>query len=862
MPRIRIYALAALLVACLVALIFWPDGEIPMGPGGQEVPVLVIPAQTAEADSMPEAEVLADQRTEVNTAATGDTTSPFLPSYTGPDALTIQVLSADTKLPVADADVYIIDLEVVSQKQVEEAAERWNTGYYQMLRTYGHHYRCNRAGVVSIPRPKDFPIIFAEKGDSAAFFKTSQFSTDELKIYIHNNRTLLVTVLDASGLPTADIPVTSLWEESNFSHTNFTLVTGANGTVVFESLDALLNSGTKNCIHYVELGFPMAKENQTEKQRVELSQTALEQGAITLQLPPTGSVRIAVLDDQGNPHLEPGVVTLHERDPAEGYFKNTRISRPLTEGVADFAYVGLGTELQAVFMAEHANNEDRSTFFGPKTPGERIDVSLNRAGQVVLTGILLSSDGLGLAEESVAFTSVERAIKGQSSKIVESHPTLVQTDSAGRFRYEVPRQSYDGSLSSYTLEIEADVEDVGKIRATLDIPMDWPTGEHDLGKITLSQGRILLSGRVVGPEGAAVSNAFVRLAAAEDIESEQRSWVVIPLLKVRTDAQGEFVILGNPPEALAYQVQIFSPGFEKLELQIELGQQDLELVLFKAAWLSGSIRFGEGVSAQDVVAYLLRDGESDDIDLFGSADPMLATFNFSGKPEVPYTLEIRTKLGETIFRLENITLRSGETTEPPELQPLDLSSSFHTLHLRVENLRGEILDAEVKNKTSLGWFKYRSSQEGLTLVSLTPFEQIHVQAPGYASQLLSNPVGDQVVILDDGWKVYLQIPAEFVHYRGFRMRARAYPARGQEYFSLTNLPDSTDFDASGRAEILLPGPGDYEFSLQALAPDGDLKNLLRLSSVTLSVTDDAQQLDLKVDQAKLDQKIDDRLDQE
>jgi Carboxypeptidase regulatory-like domain len=862
MPHIRIYAFAALLLACLAALIFWPDGEIPMGPGGQEVPVLVIPAETAEADSMPEAEVLADQRTEVNTAATGDTTSPFLPSYTGPDALTIQVLSADTKLPVADADVYIIDLEVVSQKQVEEAAERWNTGYYQMLRTYGHHYRCNRDGVVSVPRPKDFPLVLAEKGDSNALRNTPRSGTSKVKLYLRFNRTLAVTVVDASGFPQAGIPVASLMEDSVMRHTNFTLVTDASGRVVFEYVDSLLDSGSKNGIQFVELGFPMAEEMKTEDQRVELSKSVVERGEVTLRLPPMGSVRIRVLDDQNEPYLGPGMITLNERDPAKGYFKNIRISSPLTEGVAEFAHVGLGTHLQAAFKARRSDDEEYTTFAGPTRSGEPIEASLTRAGRIVVTGTLLIPNGRALAEKSALFSSLEKTTLGLSPSIIGSHSDKVQTDSVGRFRYEMPLPSIEGSQSSYTLEIKVELEDEGELSVTVDIPESWPTGEHDLGKLNLRPGKILLAGRVIGPDGEAVGGANIGLAAAGISASGQETWTVAPLLKTQTDADGNFTLLGSPPEAPAYRVQISAGGYESFELEVELGQQDLELVLSKYAVLSGSIRFGGGISDRDVMAFMLLDGEPEYVDLFGSGDPTLATLRFHGKSKIPYAFEVRSMLGETVFRLENVVLQSGTITKPPELQPLDLSALFHTLHIRVENRLGETIDAEILNKSNYGWVKYRSSLDGITLVSLPPFEAIAIQAPGYAGKLLNNPVADQVVVLDDGLKVFLQIPAHFVDYRGFRLSARVYPVQGPERSPLATTHEATEFDANGRADLAIPDPGEYEVYLHASAPDGAPNDPIRLRPIRVSVTEDAQLIDLKIDQEELVGKIEERLDQE
>jgi hypothetical protein len=845
MPRNILAAFALLVVAALVALVLWPANES---------------VQVSEYENLPELDqsgpAVAGQRTpglepeETRVAEKALESHPIstrsFPSYEGEDGWSVLVVDGASEVAVPEVSVYMVDLSVVTQLQVNSVYYRSSSGYFALLREFGKRYTTNEAGRVTLPPLVDFHLILAEKGERAAFLDELPSDSKEIKLRLQPNLTFEVRVVQANGEAAANVPVVLQTGSSTRALTRAEETTDQDGVVLFEDLHSLLALLRNNGALRVALGFPMKFENYTEGQRLELTPDILESGLVTLTMPPVGRVRVHLVESTGEVSHADGWVGMQVVENRTTSRMDIRVGLRTSTGVAEFDMAGVGCKLELSFNAYDSNNEDLMVVDGPQQDGELVEVTLHRAARSYLTGTFLDPEGNPLADQRISTRDYyDRGSAGGR----------LTTDAQGRFRHETRELEEGQKIFEHSIKFTAKTEKFGECKATMELPIPLPPGDFELGEVILAPMPTLLAGLVLDPAGKPVDRAEVEVRWSEEYSPGRRQWRSGDDTGARTKSDGTFQVLGELPPSSDYQVVVKHDGYETLFQSIALGSKAEELHLQKAATMFGSIQLPEGLQRYRPGVFLKdSSGKRLQPEILPVSDPTVMSFVFVGSSETPYSFVVQLSYRQEIFRLENVILKSGEEVRPPELQPLDLRDTLHLIQLQVQNEQGESIKAEARAKIGSMGIDFRGDLKGIGLLAVGTLDEVLVQASGYKPKTLLNVNTSQAVVLESAMAISLQVPAKFIGYRGFRLSFDVNAvAFGDRVFQ-------NSFNESGGATFYATEPGKYSVVLEFHIRLKSGWESVYLPRNTYDIQQTGQVIEVTIDQEELDRKMDELLE--
>lgn len=287
-----------------------------------------------------------------------------------------------------------------------------------------------------------------------------------------------VLVLDASGNPVAGVPVLAIKpRQTEFLAISVgSAVTGDDGVATFSP-----GSPSEGPVRAL-LGFPHFPPIDVALP------TAATDSRATLRMPPTGSLLVRVLDEQGTPFVGAGPVMaglagLVVTGRSDGF------QVPSDRGVALFPRVGLGLlmDLQ-VRLDEFDDWMARSGVVGPAAAGEQVEAVFRGVEQPVITGILLDRTGDVLANATVRITTHVEQNSGSSSRGGDA-----RTDEMGRFRVLLRESWRSGATRGIRLSDGAGSS--GRYVA-VDLSREL-SGVVDLGVLVMTGASLICAGRVV-----------------------------------------------------------------------------------------------------------------------------------------------------------------------------------------------------------------------------------------------------------------------------------------------------------------------------------------------------------------------------
>jgi hypothetical protein len=851
MPRNISIALIVLLLAGLTAFVLWPEASPDQGPAGskqidnpQDFPATTANSEASAGDS--ESALVA--RTEATPATKPASVNGILPAYDGSDGVVISIVDQETGQPAPFADLYLVDGST-TDLGTKNMAYRYGASVLNPLcRKQGRHYQSDSQGKIVVPRPEKFMLALAEKDGLFGFEDQHGDRVNEIEIRLRPNRTFEVQVIDAAGAPVADVPVSLQEGEKTRVFTKVTVQSNAEGVANFEDLDQNLLATSRYGSVFCTLGVPMRLQDITQSQRVKLTDELLGIGKVVLTLPPIGHVRFKLLDSQGQ--LDQGLggirIEFPEGDPSFGVDIRPRVKSQ--DGIAEFYWVGLHTQMRAKIWGAGSRNPDLVMFDGPTRDNEWVEVTVQLTPHSFLKGRILSPEGQPIPNQAMA--TLETTSAGYGSR---TRNFRADTDAEGRYQFELDLSDPDGPALGRSIRFRIDSKEFGRYQWAQDLPIKFEPGAFDLGDITMINIPVLLRGLVEDQTGAPIHRAMATLEYADDQSQGNRVWRTASELNGTTGRDGEFVVFGKLPDASDFRLRIGAKGYETLVTTPLFGDQLQKFELPSGAVLIGALHIDEAIKFYNLKVIMRRGSDKQSLKLEPDG-PGLANFQYEGNSNIPYSFEIRTPQDELVYEMNNLVLASGKETRPPELQPLDLRPLLRVSKFDVRNTAGVRIDAKIIAKGGARSHTYTNDGGPIVAYSMSEFDQVTVSAVGYLSKTLHNSASEQTVVLENAIKVYVTVPAELVRHREARLTLEAEPDR---YPAL----DFFNFDSKGRATLYVPEFGNYR--LRARVNDATHhrfnSNFLLADSKYL-IENSGQVIELPVDLAALNAMIDEMRD--
>jgi carboxypeptidase family protein len=841
MSKTGLLTLFLLAVIATASLIFWPEPEsspldVESDPTAPNSVVATPEAVANSSADLATPKPVSELRQELDPATSDESESK----------ISILVLDRETQSSVARADVYILDpKEVKGTDALFEA-----NGMAWLMHEYGQHYRTRANGEVRVARPSRGTMIFAEQGLRSGYQRVLILEDDSVKLEIMPMQPLEVEVIDSNGQRVADVPVIFGHESQGSFKELVTRHTSRIGKINFSDLFPLLASYTEIGPLMVELGIPVSMSHADDQQRTVLTDEILQRGKLTLTLPPVGQVRITVVDSLGKVLPMVGTIHLMPDEKVDGPRRIISRNRKTTNGTAEFRFIGLGAPLKAEYYLQGRGHPTSVTLYGPATTGAWAEANIVYSDRSFITGLVLDPEGHLLKNQSIQYD--EKILLGGSAGSGYSS-SRIPTDEQGRFRQELPNPSSERGIAKYLVTFTFEVEGFGKCSAEWEMPKDVPPGPYDLGEITLQPEPILSAGHIYSQAGTPIAHADVLLATHSSLETDPHRWNSRPRLSTTSDQTGAFQLQGLPPGATSFDLRISADGFDTLTQEITPYSTGLEFHLTKAARLQGSIQFNESLQPKGITIWLLNDTQAFRAEILPNPNASLLKFAIDCPSGIPHVLEIKTELGELIYQSGGLILPSGQTTRPPDLQPLDLRGRLHSFTIKVQNAQGRPASASIIIDGADSFSRPKNIKGEMTLLAIEPIPRIEIQAKRRATQVLTQVISDQIVVLKDGIAVDVQIPAELVRYKNCELKLGASLQGGASNHSMT---DATGFDASGRASLFIPIEGEYLLWINASPTEKNFWDTTFLGRFPATILESGQVIPIALDPEAAKQKID------
>ncbi len=285
---------------------------------------------------------------------------------------------------------------------------------------------------------------------------------------------------------------------------------------------------------------------------------------VVVTLPPTGSVRVIVFDDNGDALSGVRNVTL-EVAGSKRFFDRLKVRGEIEEEGSLFRWVGLDLEL-SVRAAIEGVGSLHVRRPGPTIPTELavFDISTRESSIARVEFV----DALGKPLRNHSLVTVLSAGRSRRS-------FAVTTNEDGIVKLTVPKPFLDAADARWIL---CDV-DAGGASFTLDLGVPW-VGLRDVVGARLAPGEVVMRGRAVDTRGAPVSGLEldVPLSWISGARSRSHHGRRPAKHRVRTDEKGVFEVREHAPRD-GGRVQAEAVGGWQLErARVRYGDLDITLI--------------------------------------------------------------------------------------------------------------------------------------------------------------------------------------------------------------------------------------------------------------------------------------------
>jgi hypothetical protein len=535
-----------------------------------------------------------------------------------------------------------------------------------------------------------------------------------------------------------------------------------------------------------------------------------------LRAPPFGSVVVRVLTPLEEPVAKGSVrlVAWTGRGVNSGAPQEQRDHQrgmSIEEGVARFAYVGLGVPM-------------RLTAYMLGGPQVEAEVSpLQVAGEVRTVIARLGSD---------------RVILRLRLLDEEGRPTLGDTHVRMRMNAPGAFSSVGGTLTDHEsvawldlpgeppLPAELEIELTGHGNrnvgnASVKVQIAQARGLIDLGDVLLRRGPLAVSGRVLRPDGSPAVGAELR---ARWTDAKQGDGLIdTPSASLRIeDAEGSFAWYASreratPETQVTLEASLQEkdqPGLVARRQRVALGTTDVELRLEAPGTIAATWREGAPWQPDDFEARLEPEDPTSPATHQQAGAVVPSGIRFLPQLAGRYTLRLSTPRGP-LLQIQGLVIPAGAACDDPRLRDIDLGS-------QVTLLIYEITNPPEREGRPRGMLYARPTGEAGAPWTRREFrgEQARIALPRGRYDIAILAAGARLVRysdVDQGQRVELEASLPVV----LALEGRPEGLGAEEHLrarleltldGLLLAADSDRFDAQGLARAFLPAPGRYGVS--------------------------------------------------
>jgi hypothetical protein len=640
------------------------------------------------------------------------------------DGIPVLVVDAESGEPVANAlvtwfekaDEFLPRILPEAQLEVERIE-------------HGRTVATDAKGQTKIARSS---LIVASADGRYAARRWSRATETPMKFALKRARRLDVVVVDEEKRPVAGAPLSLAGQSGSVGPArSWQVETGADGRASFTPLDLFLGFElrTPHELH-LRVDAPLG-ESADEFARV-LDDRKLPQEPVTFTLPPTGTLVVDVVDDNGAPVTGEHYLTI-ETLPAgtpDAAFDEANKAGGGNEWFCfdarphyEIRFVVLHRRVQVEFDDDEGAESTKRTIDGPTRPGECVNAKFVLAPkkrlEIVATVVGPGDRPIADAPLTLRLIAPERVMSVPDLPDLPEHPHLAsndqrtpieaRSDASGRVKWSLEEGWMLGDFDEFERNIDrVELEQAGKTGVVAVARGAFPaaneTRVHDLGTVKLVPTPRFISGRVIDDAGQPVAHAKIAVTA------NRRPKEGDPIILGSSGAphhdqefggesgdEGTFVLFALPLPDADFEAKAEPPDeaagpLTAMEYErhcgkcvaVHAGDHDVDLTFSRAGTITGTI---EG-DAEEIarLGYCLEIRRTDGSSGGQSGGVGGSEFSLEGIPVGTANLRITDAGGHPVARISDIVVRPGEVTR---LSPIVLAEARHVLVLTIRDETGQ-----------------------------------------------------------------------------------------------------------------------------------------------------------------------------
>jgi 5-hydroxyisourate hydrolase-like protein (transthyretin family) len=697
-----------------------------------------------------------------------------------PDGLLVLVRRRGTREPVEGALVRWVDSWQLEYDQLQRELRLDPTGEELLSRT--RNQRSSAAdGTLRVPRPAGELLLSAQLGSAFAWKRTGASSEEPCLLELAQQAELALQVVDASGEPRAGVPVAlahGTGDEREFAWRALTAASGEARCSIYRHCAERQTSGRFSAC----LAFPLATVVAHELER-----DAAPAEPVRLVLPPTGSLRVRLLEEGGEPSTQSGTLQLNVRhaqgaaSPAEARTLDAQTYHyDYVAGELVVPFVGLGLEFELRDLSPSQRHGSSARVSGPTRAGEEAQVQLARSPHTrMLRGRALEREsGAPLADVRL------RALFASGQRVLGSVQPI-RTDAQGAF--ELPLRGPWAPNEPRELRLSLPHGPGPLLSTATDLTFVVPPAGADLGELRFERARAAITGRVLDQtSGAPIAGARVSLEKRVIADGGARErWVGAGVPPAISAADGAFELHGDAPVG-TLALGASRAGYRPSERAfVAAGASGVELRLARGGGIEGALLVDPRVDPQLVDLRLVwTDPARGERTHRLSCDPSGA-FTVDGLEPRLYTLRaLLSERARPLAEIRGIEVRAGEITRDARLVAIDLRDVLRPLRVQVYGPDGERVEQGMVSVLApeLGEQRWRSQhavEDGrATVLATEPTLELEVSSHGLRTKLVPNVRDDLDVRLEAGLalRIRMQTDPPLASHANLRFELAGRPA--------------------------------------------------------------------------------------
>ncbi len=636
--------------------------------------------------------------------------------------------AATSKQPPIPDDAIWLDVEVIdaeTKQRVAGAEVRWSAGSvwqqiaalpeYERQEFYGDQERSavrfgwlthtdseGKARVASDRNGANVHVRAEDRYGTAYIGGQRVAPKDGWVIEVERDLTLRARVLDALGRPAVGAYVAIRLSDQddkalrNYGQIRAERAAGPDAVAEFRHVQRWLRSGTSRKRDMQVGHWRVVPELPgVDGPAVEFDVDAPPAEPVVLRLPATGRIAARLLHD-GQPFTEGVTFQAYRGDENDNEQHNNAPRYYAGEdGWARIPFVAVGGSV--VVLAQARAADVAKTVEAPLGQDQEVRVELTTEELYVLRGQFTGPDGAWLANGTVQANYDFEVMSGGG---------LVETDAQGRFVWLLTK-GYKDRAQIESLVFSQQFADGTPARTLSVTPREIHRGVNDLGVLQLSNGPLVVSGKLQFDTPQTVSRGWFEVQALSDRRGRngEERWERVDKLTKSVRDDGTFEVRGDAlpvRHRLAFRwgghlpiapVE-FRAGATDLVIPIRIGQQLEVKVLVDddvpVHLLRGTLRpgFEPPTEYGDKDRWRSSRGNRYQAEAWG-AQVGEARLGWQGLPAGTYALEVAAAgLNVTAARIEDVVLPLPEGGDD-RLEPIDLRGKLHILEVRVSRPPGE-----------------------------------------------------------------------------------------------------------------------------------------------------------------------------